>query len=189
MRYKAGHKDQARSRMLAGAARGFRRAGFAGVGVDALAREGEATSGAFYGHFRSKDEAFREVVETGIEEVRAAIETLQTERGEAWGQAFVEFYLGQKRRCDMSESCAMQSLSPDVTRASDEIRKTYEAAMQGVMAQIAQGLTGPGREARALALLSLLTGSVTLARAVTTPTLSDSIAAAARATALALLKG
>ena len=57
MRYAAGHKEGARTRILDAAGRGFRRLGFGGIGVDGLAKEAGVTSGAFYGHFPSKAEA------------------------------------------------------------------------------------------------------------------------------------
>jgi AcrR family transcriptional regulator len=67
VRYKTGHKEEARARMVAAAGRGFRRQGFGGIGVDGLAKEAEVTSGAFYGHFSSKGEAFKAALVAGLE--------------------------------------------------------------------------------------------------------------------------
>jgi TetR/AcrR family transcriptional repressor of nem operon len=44
--------------MIAAASRGFRSNGYAGIGVDGLAKAAGVTSGAFYSHFGSKDAAF-----------------------------------------------------------------------------------------------------------------------------------
>ena len=52
--------------MVAAAGRGFRRQGFGGIGVDGLAKEAEVASGAFYGHFSSKGEAFKAALVAGL---------------------------------------------------------------------------------------------------------------------------
>lgn len=190
MRYKAGHKDETRARMIAAAGRGFRRKGFGGIGVDGLAKEAEVTSGAFYGHFRSKEAAFKETVIAGIEELRAGVETFQNTHGNAWVEAFVDFYLGEKRTCDLGQSCAMQSLTPEVGRSDGDIRAVYQAEMIKVVEQVAKGLpegTLADRRKSAWALLSILAGGVSIARAVDDPEVSARIARSVKASALAVI--
>jgi AcrR family transcriptional regulator len=188
MRYKAGHRQEARARLIAAAGRGFRRKGFGGIGVDGLAKEAEVTSGAFYGHFPSKDAAFKETVAAGIEELRTGIEQFQAEHGNNWLVPFVEFYLGEKRTCELGQSCAMQSLSPEVIRADDETRAVYQDGMLKVVEQVAKGLEGSpiaDRRKRAWTLLSALSGGVTLARAVHDADVASRIAKAVKEAALA----
>lgn len=190
MRYKAGHKDETRARMIAAAGRGFRRKGFGGIGVDGLAKEAEVTSGAFYGHFRSKEAAFKETVIAGIEELRAGVATFQNTHGNAWVEAFVDFYLGEKRTCDLGQSCAMQSLTPEVGRSDGDIRAVYQAEMIKVVEQVAKGLpegTLADRRKSAWALLSILAGGVSIARAVDDPEVSARIARSVKAFALAVI--
>lgn len=188
MRYKAGHKEEARARLVAAAGRGFRRKGFGGIGVDGLAKEAEVTSGSFYGHFPSKDAAFKEAVAAGIEELRDAIEALQSEHGARWLERFVDFYLGEKRTCELGESCALQSLSPEVGRAAIDVRAVYQDGMLKVVEQVAKGLpegTLAERRKRAWTLLACLSGAVTIARAVSDPDISREIAKAAKKMAMA----
>ncbi len=192
MRYKPGHREEARARMIAAAGRGFKKRGFGGIGVDGLAKEAEVTSGAFYGHFPSKEAAFKEAVAAGIEELRAGVSELREGHGKRWLEAFVDFYLGRKRTCELGESCAMQSLSVEVARAEPEVRAAYEAGMLKVVDAIAQGLEGgtlASRRKRAWALLSILSGGVTLARAVEDAQLSARIAVSIRAAALNAARG
>lgn len=187
MRYKAGHREEARTRMIAAAGRGFRRRGFGGIGVDGLAKEAEVTSGAFYGHFPSKEAAFKEAVVTGMEELRAGVVSFREKHGAKWVEAFIDFYLGYKRTCELGDSCTLQSLSPEVGRSDAEIRAAYEAGMLKVVDAVAEGLEGgtlADRRKRAWALLSLLSGGVTLARAVADDSVSNKIAASIRAAAL-----
>jgi TetR/AcrR family transcriptional repressor of nem operon len=186
-RYAPGHKQEAKTRILAAVGRGFRKRGYGGIGVDGLAKEAEVTSGALYGHFPSKDAAFKEVVVVGIAELRVAIEALRAEHGAKWVGIFVDFYLGQKRTCDMGESCALQSLTPEVQRSDKKTKAAFEAQVSLVAHAIADGLPGTNaadRLRRAWALLAILSGGVTLARAVQDQPTSDSIAAAVRTAAL-----
>ena len=73
----AGRKEAGRAKILASAGRGFRRHGFGGVGVDALAQEAGVTSGAFYAHFKSKAEAFRATVSAGLAGFRQRVDSYQ----------------------------------------------------------------------------------------------------------------
>jgi AcrR family transcriptional regulator len=182
-RYAPGHKQEAKARILAAVGRGFRKRGYGGIGVDGLAREAEVTSGALYGHFPSKEAAFKEAVIAGIDELRGAIEALRAEHGAKWVEIFIDFYLGQKRVCDLGESCALQSLTPEVQRSDDETKAAFETHMNRVAHAVADGLAGADpreRLARAWALLAILSGGVTLARAVEDGQVSETIAAAVR---------
>lgn len=177
--------------MIAAAGRGFRRKGFGGIGVDGLAKEAEVTSGAFYGHFPSKDAAFKEAVVAGVNELRAAVETLRAEHGTKWIEVFIDFYLGQKRTCELGSSCAVQSLAPDVQRSDSEVKGAFEAEADRVAHAIADGLPGNAddvRLRRAWALLSILSGGVTLARSVNDGAAGEAIAEAVRSAALAIVR-
>jgi TetR/AcrR family transcriptional regulator, transcriptional repressor for nem operon len=186
-RYAPGHKQQAKARILAAVGRGFRKRGYGGIGVDGLAKEAEVTSGALYGHFASKEAAFKEAVVAGIDELRLGVEALRAEHGANWVEAFVDFYLGHKRVCELGESCALQSLTPEVQRADDETKAAFESQMNLVAHAVADGLSGPNaarRLERAWALLAILSGGVTLARAVNDQAVANGIAAAIRHAAL-----
>jgi len=183
MRYSAEHKKETRSRILGAAGRLFRKEGFGGSGIDGLTKAAGVTNGAFYGHFKTKNEAFKTVVLDGMEELRSAVSSLRAEKGADWFDTFVDFYLGTKRTCDMGESCALPSLSPEVIRADTDIRLAYQAVFEQIVDEVSDGLSGDDsreRKDKALALLVMLSGAVTLARAVPDPTLSDQIAQSVR---------
>lgn len=176
-------KEVTRRRILEAAGRGFRKGGFGGVGVDGLAREAGVTSGAFYVHFDSKATAFRQAVVEGVSDVVNALHALQTERPDEWWPAFVAFYVGERRKCDLAESCGLQSLAPEVARADAESRSVFEAELRKVASAIASGppcVDAPTTIDGAYAALAALIGAVTLARAVPDSALADQIAAATR---------
>lgn len=180
-------KAQTRQRIVEAAGRSFRRGGFGGIGVDGLAKEAGVTSGAFYVHFDSKNAAFREAVVHGMADLKAGVLHYQATHGPTWWEEFVRFYLGAKRRCDLSESCSLQSLSPEVARSSPEVRQAFEDGLHEVAKTILQGPDSPKSprdEPSACAALATLVGAVTLARAVNSEAVADSIASA---TGIALL--
>ena len=181
MRYGPTHKEAARARILKAAGRGFRSQGFGGIGVDGLAREAGVTSGAFYGHFTSKADAFREAAVAGLAELREAIEMLRAGKGEAWLGEFVDFYLTVRRTCDDAESCALQSLTPEVARADPDTKAAYEAELVKVVEAVAEGLpkgSPAERRATAWSILAVLSGGVTMARSAADPETSSEVAEA-----------
>ena len=175
-------KIQTRQRILEAAGRGFRKGGFGGIGVDGLAKEAGLTSGAFYVHFDSKAHAFRESVAQGMAELKGGVQYFQEQHGRDWWPEFVRFYLSAKRTCDLSQSCTLQTMPPEVARADEASRATFEAALREVAQALMEGPVSPGAprtlEAACAALASLV-GAVTLARAVGSEAFSDQIAAAA----------
>lgn len=174
-------KEQTRQRIVEAAARGFRSSGY-GLGVDGLARQAGVTSGAFYVHFGSKSEAFAEAVRHGLQELEAGVRQMQAEHGRNWWPAFVRFYLGFKRTCDLAESCSLQSLTPELARADENARRAFDAGFEAVARAVLEGPKSPGAprsfEAACLAL-STLVGAVTLARAAGGTALAAGIAEAA----------
>lgn len=140
MRYSAEHKQETRTRVIAAAGRVFRQEGYGGAGIDALTKAAGVTNGAFYGHFKSKGEAFRTAVLAGLEELRQGIAALKASQPKDWLTTFVGYYLGYKRTCDLGESCALPSLSPDVMRADDETRSAYTAELKRLIEEVAVGL-------------------------------------------------
>jgi TetR/AcrR family transcriptional regulator, transcriptional repressor for nem operon len=191
MRYGPEHKEAARARILAAAGRGFRRQGYGGIGVDGLAKEAGVTSGAFYGHFASKAEAFEAAALAGLVELREAIEALQARDGAGWLGKFVDFYLTTRRTCELGDSCALQSLTPEVARAGRETRAAYEAELIRVVEAVAAGLPGTAAARRKLAwtILATVSGGVTLARACDDARLGAQLAAALKASIHALVDG
>ncbi len=177
MRYKPDQKEQTRKRLIEAAEQCFKEGGYGGIGVDGLAKKAGVTSGAFYGQFKSKEEAFGAAISSGLDVVKTGIEHLQREHGDAWWGEFIKFYMGQKRECDLTESCALQSLSPEVARSSETIRAVFEDELMKIFDAANKGPANTGADTT-WATLAMLVGGVTLARAVADPKLANDIAAA-----------
>jgi AcrR family transcriptional regulator len=162
-------KQQTRQRIVDAAGRGFRLRGYDGLGVDQMAREAGVTSGAFYGHFGGKAEAFREAIGTGMADLKAGVLHFQAAQGSRWWPEFVRFYLGVKRTCDLSQGCTLQCLSPELARADETSRALFESGLRDVAQAVVDGPVSkraPRTLDAACAALASLAGAVTLARAV-----------------------
>jgi AcrR family transcriptional regulator len=173
--------------LIDAAGRGFRSGGFGGSGVDGLAKRAGLTSGAFYSQFGSKAEAFRVSVEHGLDFLLSGVETFQNAHGDAWLEPFVEFYLGARMDVELEEACALPTFAADVGRADEKTRRVFEDGFKKVTTAISQGLEGGNREERALALLAVLAGAASVARAVPQDAdIRERILIAAKAAALAV---
>jgi AcrR family transcriptional regulator len=178
MRYSAEHKEETRRKILDAAGRRFRAEGYDGLGIDGLAKEAGVTNGAFYGHFASKADAFREVVVEGLEELAEGIAGFRAKGGENWASDLATFYFSPAKLNQPENTCALPSFAPETARAPGPTREAFQAELIKVKDELVAGFDVTGKEAdeRAWLLLALLAGGVNLARAVPDPDLSDSIA-------------
>lgn len=180
MRYKPGQKEQTRERIVAAAERSFKKGGYNGVGVDGLAKTAGVTSGAFYGHFKSKEAVFKAAIVSGLGELNEAITQFKSQYGEDWWSEFAKFYTSQKLTCDLAESCALQTLTPEVGRSDETIRDLFEIELLKVIDLAGEPQADMPEQDRenTWANLAMLIGGVTLARAVKNESLANEIASA-----------
>jgi AcrR family transcriptional regulator len=191
MRYSREQQKETHSRILRSVGRGFRSKGFGGVGIDALAKGAKLTSGAFYGHFRSKAEAFRVAVATGLNEFGQGLLSLQARHGDGWIEALADYYFTDRVTCDVADGCALPSLTGEVARGDAKTKMTFEKAYLALVDVLAKGLPGEraDAEARAIVMTALLAGGVTIARAVRRSELRDRIARTLREAVVACARG
>ncbi len=185
---KVSKKQNTRKRIINAASQGFRSNGYAGIGVDGIAKEAGVTSGAFYAHLGSKDGAFEAALSLGLDEVIAAIPEFQLQHGKQWIVAFSDYYLGQAHRDNLSCGCAMTTLSPEVVRTKPELHAIYEEKMVEINRLITQGLEGTSNEerlSRGWSVLGILIGGLTMARAVASNKTADQIAVSIKNAAVA----
>lgn len=172
-------KLETRKRIINAASQGFRRNGYAGIGVDGIAKEAGVTSGAFYAHLGSKSGAFKAALAAGLDEVLTAIPEFQLQHGNQWMVAFSDYYLGQAHRDNLSSGCAMTTLSPEVVRSTPELHAIYEEKMIAIVALMAKGFDGTSHNeclSRGWAVLGVLIGGLTMVRAVDSIKTADLIA-------------
>ena len=91
----------------------------------------------------------------------------------------------------MPDSCALQSLTGDVARADPEAKQVFNGKLEEVLHAMTAESLGSSRgtpdRADAIALLALLSGAVSITRAVDNAALQEEIANAVRQAAKRLM--
>lgn len=177
MNAKEHQKEETRQRILKAAGRTFKRNGYCGIGVDGLAKEAGVTSGAFYVHFKSKAEAFKASAIDGLKEVQGAITQLKSKYTSEWWSEFAKVYMGEKRTCDLNDSCPLQSLTSEVARFDDATKLAYEIELKKIIELASLDSTQEQRD-KAWVNIAMLVGGVTIARSVKDEKIANEIAKA-----------
>jgi TetR/AcrR family transcriptional repressor of nem operon len=187
-RYDKEHKEATRRRIIETAGKRFKTDGFDGSGVATLMADAGLTNGAFYAHFDSKDDLVATVV--GEQLTRQAERLSSLAPGRAGLAQFIREYLSAEHRDNPGLGCPSAALLDEIGRAGDATKQAYTAGAKTIVDEIAVRF-GPGdrRAARrtALALFTLLVGTMQLSRAISDKKFSDQVLTQGRQTALDLL--
>jgi TetR/AcrR family transcriptional repressor of nem operon len=184
MRYSQSHKSETHQRVLKVASRALRKEGPEKLGVAEIMRAAGLTHGGFYAHFKSKDvllaETLDRVFEDSAERLRRIVDGLPPRHALA---TYIDSYVSQRHRDDMSGGCPIVALSSDLPRQSKKFQARFNRGVRLLIDTLASWIeaTGaPNSQALASSVLSAMVGAVGMARAVTDPALSDELLEAAR---------
>jgi AcrR family transcriptional regulator len=174
-------KALTRTEIFGHAARLFRLRGYAGTNIDDIMLAAGLTRGAFYAHFKSKDDLFAEVVRAGdglLAQLRApGSKVLPT----------LDAYLAKEDLAANAQFCTLAALPGDVARAPLAAQLAYANGLYALIAEMARGRKRKlDADATAAAILAL--GAIGLARASGDRRLSDWLLRCARLAARALLR-
>lgn len=167
MRYPAKETAARHDRIVNEASRLFREHGFENVTVAEVMKAAGLTHGAFYAHFRSKEELQEAAVAYG--------QGLSANRARNYGatkkgrRAYADRYLDSHHRDNPGDGCTMAALGQEVARSTPELKAAFERGFEEILA--AQG----GNRKEVIFETAALLGSVVLARAVHSPQLSEEI--------------
>src|SRR5215212_8688595 len=188
MRYGKGHKQATRQRILEAAGRRFKQDGIDGAGVAAVMSDAGLTNGAFYAHFRTKEDLVANVL---ADQLRAQRQNVDAEpSGRAGLEAFIRAYLSPQHRDQSADGCPSAALLDEIARRPAATKHVYTDELMRVIDDIASRLGPTNAEAArtdALTLFGLMLGTLQLARALTDRDLSDQLLARGVETALKLL--
>jgi TetR/AcrR family transcriptional regulator, transcriptional repressor for nem operon len=187
MRYEKGHKDATRRRILDVASRQFRENGVAAAGLAGIMAEAGLTNGAFYAHFKSKEDLLRAVLADALGRRETTLRSVSETR--AGLEATIRDYLSPRHRDDPSRGCPTAAMVAEVARHSGKTRDAFTIKVSQFIAliatQIHQGSTAERRQ-KATAIYGMMVGTLQLARAVNDRPLADEILASGLNEALAL---
>ena len=174
-----------RAALVATARRLLQERGFDGAGVAEISRAAGLTQGALYGQFKSKDALAAEAARKAFADGAAAWSEIRETAPDTL-LAFIDAYLCDVHAKNVGAGCLMAACVSDVRRQDRAIGEIFAEGFL-TLVELVQGALPdaiPREEARrrALALVSAMVGSVSMARAVekVDHALSKEIIAAAR---------
>jgi len=167
MRYPAKETAAKHDRIVKEASRLFRERGFENVTVAEVMKAAGLTHGAFYAHFKSKEDLERAAIAYG--------QQLSAGRARSYGatrkgrRAYADRYLSPRHRDNPDEGCTMAALAQEVGRSTPELKAAFEQGLEDILA------AGGADRKEAIFHAAALIGGVVLARAVHDEKLSDEI--------------
>jgi TetR/AcrR family transcriptional repressor of nem operon len=181
MRVSRAQAEENRDRVIDVASRLFRQHGFDGIGLKDLMKGAGLTQGGFYKQFASKDDlaaiASRRAMESATRRWSAAANDSADPL-----EAVMAFYLSSDHRGEKAEGCPLVALGSDAARQSVEVRQPFDDGIRAHF-EVLNELTGDDKSSepgsKAMAILSLMVGAVTLSRIMEDKTMSQGILDAA----------
>ncbi|OCJ42094.1 TetR/AcrR family transcriptional regulator [Agrobacterium tumefaciens] len=166
MRVSRAQAEENRETVINVASRLFREHGFDGIGLKDLMKGAGLTQGGFYKQFASKDDL-------AVQASRRAMESATRRWSEAAAdssdplEAVMAFYLSKDHRGEKAEGCPLVALGSDATRQSEEVRRPFEDGIRAhfeVLNELLDDTRSSNPSGKAMAILSLMVGAVTLSR-------------------------
>ncbi len=176
MRYEKGHKDATKERIIDVASRRFKGEGVAAVGLAGLMQDAGLTNGAFYAHFKSKQDLVEHVLADALDRRNIAVAKILNVGGNI--EAVIRGYLSPRHCANAEQGCVTAALISEVSRHPKSTRAIHTQKIESFIKLIAPHMLGKSASDRRLAAYSLfgiLIGSLQLARVGTDPALSKQI--------------
>ncbi len=184
MRYDAEHKAQTRARILNHAGTLVRQAGLLRLGVAQAMQAAGLTVGGFYNHFGSRRRFVADTLKHTLEQSRERLlEGLTDLKGQAFLEAFVRRYLSRSHRDDLERGCPLPATLSELPEAGPVAQRVLDEELELLLRELTAQLPGsdePGRRQRALGVLALCVGGLTLSRGLGDRALSEEILRACR---------
>lgn len=191
MRVSRAQAEENRDRVITVASRLFREHGFDGIGLKDLMKGAGLTQGGFYKQFTSKDDlaalASRRALESATRRWSAAAADTSDPL-----EAVMAFYLSRDHRGEKAEGCPLVALGADAARQSVEVRRPFEDGIRAhfeVLDELMGDADNSGPSEKAMAILSMMVGAVTLSRIIEDESLSQRVLDAAAGEARRIARG
>ena len=189
MNQKKEQKQKSHEAILASAAALLRERGIKASSVMDVMKGAGLTVGGFYGHFDSKEQLFAETIQSAASATWSLL--LDSAKGDSPGEramSVVRGYLSRAHRDNAEKGCLLPSAAPEVAREGEPYKSALETELSGFVRSLTAVL-GTDAEARekALGLIALMYGALSLSRAVRGTPLSDELLKAAKKLAVRAL--
>lgn len=160
----------------------LRKRGILGTSLADLMGAAGLTHGGFYKHFDSKDALVVEATNQIFADFQKGFEERARSMGpKAAIKAYIDWYLSPSHVNSPEQGCPIASFGGDVGRERGAVKTAFTDGVKGILEYVMAGLSCPKelRHERALELMSLMSGAVSMARAFNDKKLSaDTIVSA-----------
>lgn len=185
MRYRNGHGEATRLRIIEAAAIRFREEGIAASGIASVMSQAGLTHGGFYSHFESKEDLVKSALQFGLA-TRCDHYVESVANGSSLAD-IIRSYLSVRHRDNPGRGCAVAALAPEIARHSDDTRAIFTEGLEVFLDMVGrQWKTGSvdARREKATVLYAMMIGTLQLARATDDLELSEHILASGLKAAL-----
>jgi TetR/AcrR family transcriptional repressor of nem operon len=177
MRVSRAQAEANRETVINVASRLFREHGFDGIGLKDLMKGAGLTQGGFYKQFESKDDLVTQASRRAMESATRRWSTVAAGSPDPLA-AVVGLYLSTGHREEKSDGCPLAALGSDAARQSEEVRVPFQDGIEAhlqVLDELIPASDGSQPYDKAMVVLSLMVGAVTLSRIMTDQGMSDRV--------------
>lgn len=183
MPYTKTHKNKTRERILDSSFRLFAIKGFKGVTIDDLMSSCGLTRGAFYAHFTSKAELYREALKFRASSTKLASLKPEGTSNKQWLSLLLNNYLSWEHvKGERSLSCPLAFLAIDINMQNNAIKSAYADTYYGMNTAIMEYASSytDCDEQDILSVTAMMIGAVAIARTLESQDSIESLLAACR---------
>ena len=168
---KTTQKEESKQRILNVAARLFRRQGFKATGVDQLMGEAGLTAGAFYAHFRSKEDLFEQTLARALEDSKKLLlKNTDHLQGDKKNKAIFERYCSEAHRDFPDKGCVLPALASEIGKGTKQskimVANYIEKWAEFICEHLSENISREQRRVLALQMISRSVGAIILSRVV-----------------------
>jgi TetR/AcrR family transcriptional repressor of nem operon len=181
MRVSRAQAEANRENVINVASRLFRERGFDGIGLKDLMKGAGLTQGGFYKQFESKDDLAALAARRALESATRRWSSVAASSPDPL-QAVIDLYLSAGHRGETGDGCPLVALGADAARQSEEVRAPFRDGIKAHLQVLEELMPQPGKadnDEKAMVMLSLLVGAVTLSRIAAGTDMSDRLLEAA----------
>ena len=187
-RYGKEQKQATRRRIIEAAGRRLKRDGIDGSGIATLMADAGLTNGAFYAHFKSKEDLVANALAEQLREQRESFSAQPP--GRAGLEQIVRAYLSVEHRDNTEGGCPSAALLDEIGRSTDVTKRAYTDGLLAVIDDIAARLPSDDpnwARMKTLSVFALMVGTLQVSRALADRQLADEVLEHGIQNALALL--
>lgn len=176
MRVSRVQAEENRQTVINVASRLFREHGFDGIGLKDLMEAAGLTQGAFYKQFASKEDLAVQASKRALESASCRWTSAATANPDDPLGAVIGFYLSAGHRTERPDGCPIVALGSDAARHGAEVKASFETGVRThleALERLISETQGEEFKSKAMAILSLMVGALTLSRVVNDPELAQ----------------